>query len=67
MVHEQRLRVALALTLFASLFATASAQAINPPVTARNDDPAPGACDANCSLREAVIAARTTFPRTTRS
>jgi uncharacterized repeat protein (TIGR01451 family) len=46
----------LALTLLASLFTTASAQAVDYPVT-QNDDPVPGACDANCSLREAVLAA----------
>jgi uncharacterized repeat protein (TIGR01451 family) len=51
--------VVLALTLQASLFTAASAQAVDYPVT-QNDDPVPGACDANCSLREAVLAAGAT-------
>ena len=47
-------RVAL-LTASALLLSSGSASAIDFTVT-RNDDPAPGACDSDCSLREAVIA-----------
>jgi hypothetical protein len=43
------------LTISALVLTSASAHAVEFPVT-RNDDPPPGACDADCSLREAVIA-----------
>src|SRR5919198_3141043 len=52
-----RARTGVALLAFAvALAAAARAQAATFVVT-RTDDPAPAACDSDCSLREAVIAA----------
>ena len=52
---RRRLWGVAVLTASMLALATAPASAIEFTVT-RNDDPAPGACDADCSLREAVIA-----------
>ncbi len=51
-----RLGLASALAATAALTAAANAHAATFTVT-RTDDPAPGACDSDCSLREAVRAA----------
>ena len=52
---RRRLWGVAVLTASMLALATEPASAIEFTVT-RNDDPAPGACDADCSLREAVIA-----------
>ncbi len=51
-----RARTGVALVLAVAFAAAANAQAATYVVT-RADDPAPGACDSDCSLREAVMAA----------
>ena len=56
MVPQGPRRIVLALAAGALLLPVADAGATTFSVT-RTDDPAPGACDGDCSLREAVIAA----------
>lgn len=51
-----RIRTGVALAASVALAAAANAQAATFTVT-RQDDPAPGPCDSDCSLREAVRAA----------
>jgi CSLREA domain-containing protein len=51
-----RARIGVALVLVAAFAFAANAHAATFVVT-RGDDPAPGACDSDCSLREAVLAA----------
>jgi CSLREA domain-containing protein len=51
-----RIRTGVALAASVALVAAVNAHAATFTVT-RLDDPAPGACDSDCSLREAVIAA----------
>jgi CSLREA domain-containing protein len=51
-----RIRTGVALAASFALAAAANAHAATFTVT-RTDDPAPGACDSDCSLREAVLAA----------
>ena len=50
-----RARIGVALAASVALAAAANAHAATFTVT-RPDDPAPGACDSDCSLREAVLA-----------
>lgn len=51
-----RARTGVAFALAVAFAAAANAHAANYVVT-RSDDPLPGACDSDCSLREAVLAA----------
>jgi CSLREA domain-containing protein len=52
-----RARTGVALLAFALAFAAAARAHAATYVVTRSDDPAPGACDSDCSLREAVLAA----------
>src|SRR5439155_13289990 len=51
-----RVRAGVAFALWVALAGVPNAAAATFAVT-RTDDPSPGACDADCSLREAVLAA----------